>query len=115
MIRLCVEIFVKGILLFLVFQFGSNVTVKSFLYSTGELVIIGTDPEDKEVFKLLLNSYKLSADHTPTNRPSIMRTSFGSETLLNSGDLDQREVSWKMMDDEQAEDLAIANRLVSFS
>ncbi len=61
MIRLCVEIFVKGILLFLCIQFGSNVTVKSFLYSTGELVIIGTDPDDKEVFKLLLNSYRVNS------------------------------------------------------
>ncbi len=31
------------------------------------LLIIGTDPDDKEVFKLLLNSYRVNSEHTPTN------------------------------------------------
>ena len=42
-LRIAVELSVEVVLLFLMTQFGSNVTVKSFVHSNGDLVILGTD------------------------------------------------------------------------
>ena len=42
-LRIVVELSAEVVLLFLMTQFGSNVTVKSFVHSNGDLVILGTD------------------------------------------------------------------------
>lgn len=37
-------------------QFGAKVTVKSYVHSNGDLIIMGTDIQDKQMFMLLIKS-----------------------------------------------------------
>jgi hypothetical protein len=47
LVRVLIELFVKIVLLCLVIQFGSSVIVKSFVHQNGDLIIVGTDDQNK--------------------------------------------------------------------
>lgn len=55
-LRSVVELCEKFVVLFLVQQFGSQVTVKTFVHSNGDLIIVGTDSQDHTTFQFTIRS-----------------------------------------------------------
>jgi hypothetical protein len=48
--NIIVELAEKFVFLFLVKQFGTHMTVKTFILGNGDLVVVGTDDMDRQVF-----------------------------------------------------------------
>jgi hypothetical protein len=55
-LRSVVELCEKFVVLFLVQQFGSQVTVKTFVHSNGDLIIVGTDSQGHTTFQFTIRS-----------------------------------------------------------
>lgn len=55
-------------------------------------------------------------ESTTPRKSQILRNSYASDEIFGSGgDLSSSVINWKKMDDDQAEDLTIAHRLVTFT
>ena len=94
-IRCVIELAEKVVIFMLVNQFGSSITVKTAVHANGDLIIVGIDNNNREIFQFVIS------------QPQSLRHDTIEISETNGDFEDYAHIQWKTLDDQQAEHMSI--------